>query len=331
MFRIPVRHLARLGLALALLALLPVSTSAQSRAVTLAVQPNADIPQLLLAIEKSMWKAEGLDVKVITFSTGRESLEALLGGQADFAVLTEYPATIAALRGQKFQILADMSRYMGLRVIASRKWMNLTSFKDLDGKKIGTTLGTNAEYTTHVMLQEGGAKAQIVNAAPADTVPALVRGDVQAAVMFPSLYAQAKKLLGPDYQEVRTKAYVGHTLLVATSTMIASRPAEVEAFLAALLKADKTIAADSKLGQATVIAALKGVMIPETLAEMWPEYEFRFELKPEVLDLMVKQGAWILDRGVIKAAPEAASAKTLRGYIAEQPLAKLSPEVVTIK
>ena len=331
MIRISIRRMLRLGFALALSSLMPFSASGQSRAVTLAVQPNADIPQLLLAIEKNMWKAEGLDVKVITFSTGRESLEALLGGQADFAVLTEYPATIAALRGQKFQILADMSRYMGLRAIASKKWMNLTSFKDLDGKKIGTTLGTNAEYTTYVMLQEGAAKGQIVNAAPADTVPALVRGDVQAAVMFPSLYALARKLLGPDYQEVRTKAYVGHTLLVATSTMVGTRPAEVASFLAALLKADKAVAEDPKLGQSTVITALKGVMTPETLAEMWPEYEFRFELKPEVLDLMVKQGTWILDRGVIKAAPEAASAKTLRGYIAEGPLAKLSPGVVTIK
>lgn len=331
MIVMPVRRLARLGLALALLVLLPLSASAQSRAVTLAVQPNADIPQLLLAMERSMWKDQGLDVKVITFSTGRESLEALLGGQADFAVLTEYPATIAALRGQKFQILADMSRYTGLRAIASKKWMNLTSFKDLDGKKVGTTLGTNAEYTTHVMLQEGGAKAQVVNAAPADTVPALVRGDVQAAVMFPSLYAQARRLLGSDYQEVRTKAYAGHTLLVATSAMVASRPADVEAFVKALLEADKAVAADPKLGQATVVAALKGVMTPETMAEMWPEYEYKFELKPDVLELMVKQGAWILERGVIKAAPEAASAKTLRGFIAEGTLSKLAPTAVTLK
>jgi NitT/TauT family transport system substrate-binding protein len=323
--------LARLGLALSLLVLLPFSAIAQSRAVTLAVQPNADIPQLLLAIERNLWKAQGLDVKVITFATGRESLEALLGGQADFAVLTEYPATIAALRGQKFQVLADMSRYAGLRAIASKKWMNLTSFKDLDGKKIATTLGTNAEYTTHVMLQEGGAKAQVVNAAPADTVPALVRGDVQAAVMFPSLYAQARKLLGGDYQEVRTKAYVGHTLLVGTSSVIAGRPAEVEAFVKALLEADKMVAGDPKLGQATVITALKGVMNPDTLAEMWPEYDYKFELKPEVLELMSKQGGWILERGFVKAPPETASSKALRGYIAEGTLAKLAPGAVTLR
>lgn len=326
-----IRLLARLAVALALLAALPFSAVAQSRAVTLAVQPNADIPQLLLAVERNLWKAQGLDVKVITFATGRESLEALLGGQADFAVLTEYPATIAALRAQKFQVLADMSRYAGLRAIGSKKWMNLASFKDLDGRKIATTLGTNAEYTTHVMLQEGGAKAQVVNATPADTVPALVRGDVQAAVMFPSLYAQARKLLGADYQEVRTKAYVGHTLLVGTSSVIATRPADVETFVKVLLEADRMVAADAKLGQATVITALKGVMNPETLAEMWPEYDYKFELRPEVLELMSKQGGWIIERGFVKVAPEMASSKALRAFIAEGFLAKLAPADVTLK
>ena len=316
---------------LAALALLPLAAAAQSaKPLTLAVQPSTDVPQILMAIDRKLWDAEKVEVKVVTFSTGREALEALLGGQADFAVLTEYPATIGILRGQKFSVLADMARYQGLRATASKKWMNLASLKDLNGKKVGTTLGTNVEYVTSVLLREGGAKAEVVNAAPADTVPALVRGDIQASVMFPNLYAQAKRLLGDDYQEIRTKSYTSHALLVGSSATLESRKTEVEGFLKALLAADKAVAADAAAAQGIVLAALKGVMTPEVLKELWVDYDYRLVLKDDLPALMSQEATWILERGAIKAPAEAASVKALRGAIADGFLSRLSPGAVSL-
>jgi ABC-type nitrate/sulfonate/bicarbonate transport system substrate-binding protein len=309
---------------------LPFAASAQTKPVTLAVQPSTDVPQILLAMERKLWDAEKVEVKVVTFSTGREALEALLGGQADFAVLTEYPAVIGILRGQKFSVLADMSRYQGLRATASKKWMTLSSLKDLDGKKVGTTLGTNVEFVTSVLLREGGAKAEVVNAAPADTVPALVRGDIQASVMFPNLYAQAKKLLGADYQEIRTKSYISHSLLVGATATLEGRKAETEAFLKGLLAADKAVAADPAAGQAVVLAALKGVMTPEVLKELWADYDCRLMLTDELPKLMSQEATWILERGAVKASADAASTKSLRGAISDGFLARLSPGAVSL-
>ena len=309
----------------AALALLPVAVSAQTKTVTLAVQPSTDVPQILLAMDRKLWDPEKVDVKVVTFSTGREALEALTGGQADFAVLTEYPATIGILRSQKFKVVADMSRYAGLRATASKKWMNLASLKDLDGKKVGTTLGTNVEFVTALLLHEGGAKAEVVNAAPADTVPALVRGDIQASVMFPNLYAQARKLLGADYQEIRTRSYVSHSLLVGATATLDGRKAETEAFLKGLLAADKAIAADPAAGQAVVLTALKGVMTPDVLKDLWADYEYRLVLNDDLPKLMAQEAAWIVERGAVKAPADAVTAKALRGAIADDFLARLSP------
>lgn len=322
--------MTRILLAALAIVLAPLAALAQGKPLTLAVQPSTDVPQILLAIDRKLWAAEKIDLKVVTFSTGREALEALLGGQADFAVLTEYPATIGILRGQKFAVLADMARYQGLRATASKKWMNLASLKDLDGKKVGTTLGTNVEFVTSVLLREGGAKAEVVNAAPADTVPALVRGDIQASVMFPNLYAQAKKLLGADYQEIRTKSYTSHALLVGATATLEGRKAEVEGFLKALLAADKAVAAEAAAAQGIVLAALKGVMTPEVLKELWADYDYRFVLKDDLPALMSQEATWILERGAVKAPAEAASAKALRGAIADGFLARLSPGAVSL-
>lgn len=302
----------------------------QPRPVTLAIQPTTDMPQLLLAIDRKMWAAEGLEVKVVTFSSGREALEALLGGQADFAALTDYPAAIATLRNQKFKILADMSRYAGQRVIASKKWMTLDSLKDLDKKKVGTTLGTNSEFITHFFLGLGGAKAEVVNADPADIVPALVRGDIQAAVMYPNLYGQARRLLGADYQEVRSKAYVSHILLVASSSMIETRKADVTAFMKGLVAADKAVAADRAAAEKAVLGALKGVVTPEALQSLWADCEQRVVLDDSLVALMAAEARWLLERGTIKAPAEAATEARMRGAIAEEFLASVSPGSVTL-
>lgn len=304
--------------------------TAQTKSVTLAIQPTTDMPQLLLAIDKKMWAAEGLEVKVVTFSSGREALEALLGGQADFAALTEYPATIAILRNQKFQILADMSRYAGQRVIASKKWMNLEAMKDLDKKKVGTTLGTNSEFITHFFLRQGNAKAEIVNTDPADTVPALVRGDIQAAVMFPNFYGQAKKLLGADYQEVRSKAYVSHVLLVGATSTLEARKAETTGFVKGLVAADKAVAADRAAAEKAVLSALKGVVTSEALQSLWADCDQRVMLDDSLVALMSEEARWLLERGTIKAPAEAATPGRLRGAIADGFLASISPEAVKL-
>ena len=196
--------------------------------------------------------------------------------------------------------------------------------------KVGTTLGTNVEFVTSVMLREGNAKAEVVNAAPADTVPALVRGDIQASVMFPNLYAQAKKLLGADYQEIRTKSYTSHSLLVGATATLDGRKAETESFLKGLLAADKAVAADPAAGQAVILAALKGVMTPDILKELWADYDYRFVLKDDLAALMSQEATWILERGAVKAPPEAASAKVLRGAIGDDYLARLSPGAVSL-
>lgn len=318
-----------LALAVALLAGHEVAAQ-PAKPITLAAQLSSDIPQLLLAMDKGLWREQGLDVKWIPTASGREAFEALVGGQADFIIMADLPATIAALRKQSFVILGDVSRYGGQRVIASRKHMKLDSLADLNGIKLGTTLGTSVEYLTSVLLKQGNATAQIVNIAPADTVPALVRGDISASVMFPSLYAQARKLLGPDYMEIIAKGYQSHILLAASPRMLKEHPAEVELFLKAILKGDEMTAKDPSAAKQAIIDASKGVMSREMLDAMWPDYEYRFELKNDLVRIMAEQGTWVAEKGMIKATPGQATRGAMRTFINGDPLGRLAPANVQI-
>jgi hypothetical protein len=107
-----------------------------------------------------------------------------------------------------------------------------------------------------------------------------------------------------------------------------SRKAETEGFLKGLLAADKIVAADPAAGQAVVLAALKGVMTPEVLKELWVDYDYRLTLTDALPKLMSQEATWILERGAVKASANAASVKALRGAISDGFLARLSPGAV---
>jgi NitT/TauT family transport system substrate-binding protein len=321
--------LKSLIVALALTAAALGTASAQSlKTVKFAWNSTPQTPQIDVALKQGLFKQVGLDVQIVSFPTGREGMEALIGGQVDFAYMAEFPIATAALRQQNLRVVADISRYKGQRVIASGKTMQLASASELAGKKVGTTLGTNVEYFAHRLLAKAGAKATIVNAGPDDLLPALTRGDIDAAVMFPTFFGAAKKTLGADYRELFSDEYVLHMVIVASGNVVQKDPAAIEAFVAALVKADAAFAADRADAEATVLANMKGVMPADALRDMWKDFEFTTVLAPDLVALIADQAAWIVERGMVKAdKPTAAS---LRGYFLDAPLKKASPASVTL-
>lgn len=303
--------------------------NAQSlQVVKFAWNPNPQTAQVDVAVKNGLFKEAGLDVQITAFPTGREALEALLGGQVDFAYMAEFPVATAALRQQKLKIVADLSRYQGQRIISSAKTLDLKSAKDLGGKKIGTTLGTNVEYFTHKLLAQNGLKATIVNAGPADLIPALARGDIDAAIPFPTFFGAAKRTLGADYREVVSDLYVLHMVIAASSTVVEKNPAMIDKFIGALVKADAALKADPSSAEQAVFTNMKGVMPLPALQDMWKEMEFKIKLDRDLLTLLADEAGWIVDRGMVKA--EKPSAASFREFILDAPLKKISPASVTL-
>jgi len=309
------------------LSLVGAAASAQQVSrVSVAWTPSADTPQIAQAIDKNLWREQGLDVQLVAFPTGREALEALIGGQVDFASMAEFPAVTAAMRQQKFGVLAVLSKYRGNRIIA--RDIELKSVRDLAGRKIATTLGTNSHFALDWELQTAGVSAEIINAAPPDNVPALVRGDVDAAFMFPAFYDQAQRALGPRYRELITPGYVTNMLLVGTAEIIEKRPAEVRKVLSALLKADALVAANPTETQETILRVVGRAANIDAIRSRWPDYKYELTLDGELLDLMVREGQWIRNRGLVRNVEP--SAQLFRAYVSDGPLKTLDASRVRL-
>ena len=308
------------------LSLVASSAFAQDR-VSIAWTPSADIPQIAQAIDKKLWAEQGLEVRIVPFPTGREALEALIGGQVDFASMAELPAVTAALRQQKFAVLARLSKYRANRIISNG--IDLKSARDLAGRKVALTVGTNSHFALDWELDAAGVKAEVVNVAPPDIVPALSRGDVEAAVMFPSFFDQAKRVLGDKYRELITPGYVTNMLLAGTADVIEKRPEQAKKVMAALLKADALVAQDPAGTQDTIARVVGKVINVDAVRAAWPDYEYKVALDKDLLTLMVREGQWIVKRGSVKNVE--ATVQLFRSYLNDSALKILAADRVQLQ
>lgn len=288
--------------------------------IVLGWTPDLQTTPIVVAMEKGFFKQAGLDVKSVNFVSGRDALEALLGGQLDLAFMAEFPPTIGALQKQAFRVVTTLSQYHGNRII-STSTVGFHTVKDLAGKRVGTTMGSNAGYFTELALKNTGVKATIVNVGPADIVPALARGDIDAGVPFPDFYPKAKELLGDKYREEISKDYIAYFVVSASLPLIDKRPGDLKKFLSALIKGDEYLHAHPAEAQQMVATEMKGVAkLPEVQAQ-WAEYVYAVGLDKGLLALMTDEGKWITARGLIKSAE--ADPALFRTYLDDAPIKTL--------
>ncbi len=286
-----------------------------------------DVPAIAEAEQKSLWTQQNLQVQIVNFATGRDSFEALIGGQLDFAIMAEFPAVVGAMRNAKFEIPAVLAEYHSFRLIA-RGTAPITSPQQLAGKKIAIPLGTNIHFITAEALKAKGVAAELVNVAPPDMLPALTRGDVDAISTFPGSYESAKRALGDKYQEIPLPGFASSYVLVASAKM-ASNPDLVRRVLAALSKGDDMALKDAADGQQTVAAYVGRAVGLDAIRAAWPDYDFHIRLDRATLDLMVREGSWLREQGYVKQGTP--SVELYRTFFMPGPLQGLDPAAVDLK
>ncbi|MCX5016106.1 NrtA/SsuA/CpmA family ABC transporter substrate-binding protein [Streptomyces sp. NBC_00555] len=296
-------------------------------AVTLAASDHLGGAPVHVAQEHALWAAEGIEVAVTTQPTGREALNAVLGGQARLGVVGDLPAVTAALGGRDLRIVADLSRFDDWRLL-TRTDRQITGFAALKGRKVGVPQGTNVEYALSRMLasaQLTAADVTVVNLAPNQVTPALARGDIDAGVTFPSFYDSARTTLGERYAELPFTGYTARTLLVAGPE--ASEQA-ITAVLRALLKAQREIAADPAAARRAVLAQSKGALQAGYVDAFQPRYGYGATLSAELLAELEQEAAWAK---AAQSLPGSADRTALLRHLHTAPLTAVDPAAVTVR
>jgi ABC-type nitrate/sulfonate/bicarbonate transport system substrate-binding protein len=304
-----------------------MSINAYSGQVTIGTAPNLQTLPIVVAQSQGYFADEGIQLESVKFTSGRRALEALIGGQLDVAFMAEYPVSIASLREQPFGTFTTLSRYTANRLI-SKGSIGFENVMDLEGKKIGTTKGSNTEFFTEALLATAGVSAEIINVSPPDIVPALARGDIDAGVMFPDFYPSAAKALGKDYREFRSDAYIAWFVLSATPDMLENRPDELAAMVRALIKAEDFINSNPEDAQKALADATEGLLSLDYIKAKFSEAEYEIGLANGLLDILETQAQWVVSKGMIETKP---SRELIKSYLATGPLEAVDPSRITLQ
>jgi NitT/TauT family transport system substrate-binding protein len=181
----------RFAITLAVLLLSSGFALAQSK-VTIAIGGASCLCYLPTMLAESLgeFKKAGVEVDVVQFKGGSESLKAVMGGSADVASGYFDHCVNLAAKGQHLQAFVVYDRYPGLALVVSPKHASeIKSVKDLANKKVGVSApGSSTDFFLKYLLSKNGVDPNSVGVIGvglgASAIAAMEQGQIDAAVML---------------------------------------------------------------------------------------------------------------------------------------------------
>ena len=171
-----------------------------------------------------------------------------------------------------------------------------TAARDIDVLRLVIKTPSKNNFT-EALIEKFEIDAEVINVSPADIVPALARGDIDAGIIFPDFYPAAEKALGADYREYRSDAYIAWFVLSATPEMLDKRPDELAAFVRALIKAEEFIKRSPDQAMKALAEATEGLLSIEIIKKKFAEAEYEIGLSNGLLDIVEVQAKWVVGKG----------------------------------
>ncbi|WP_374580269.1 ABC transporter substrate-binding protein [Pseudoduganella sp.] len=251
---------------------------------------------VVAAQQRGYFAAQGLQVQVLPFSSGKASLQAVVEGKADVATVADIPIVFAAMDGLPVKVLATLFRSGTDHGIVGRRDHGVVTPASLKGKRIGVTQGTSGHFTLDVFLnwqRMEGRDVTMVNYKPEELGQALQRGEVDAISGWEPFLGATRKQLGDAAVAFSgEQAYESIYNLVALRRYTTEHPAVIQRALQALHEASAycerqpqavhgMLPATARLERAEVLAA-------------WPSYHFGLELDQSLLLALEDRARWAI-------------------------------------
>ncbi|MDZ8187020.1 MAG: sulfonate ABC transporter substrate-binding protein [Nostoc sp. ChiSLP02] len=171
------------------------SNQAKASVVKFGYQKSIILLKSKGVLEKRL-QPQGISVEWIEFPAGPQLLEAMNVGSIDFGHTGESPPIFAQAAGASLTYIAGIAPSPAGQAILVPQDSALKSVTDLKGKKIGFQKGSSAHYMLLQVLEKYGLQYSDIKPiylAPADARAALVKGSLDAWVIWDPFYAAAEK------------------------------------------------------------------------------------------------------------------------------------------
>lgn len=293
-----------------------------------AISPSFSGYTIYVALEKGYFRKQGLEIELKSFSSGKATLDALMKGKVDLATSSETPFMRAVLNGGKIYVFGTMITGEKHLAVVGRKDKGISSPKDLKGKTIGVTMGSNGEYFLDtVLLLNGVSRDQVktVHVKPKQMFDALIKGEVDAIATWNPQMTKARRKLGDQAATFYAEGlYSPSFLIAAKQDYVKANPKIIQRVLQSLINASNFI--HENPDQSRIIVAKYLGMDKALLDELSATYHFKITLDQSLLLTLENQAKWAVENKLT----DQTKVPNYLDFIYFDSLTAIDPEGVTI-
>jgi len=297
--------------------------------LTMAYSPFESTALVWIAEDRHFFRRNGLNVTPRKYDTGAGALDGMLNGEADLVVGTaEFPLVGRAFQHAQIRTIGSIAKSDYIYLIG-RKDRGIKTVADLKGKRVGTTLGTIAEFFLGRFLTLHGMTMQdiiLVNVkTPAAWVDAVVNGDIDAIATAQPYANDAEQRLGANAVVWSAQSSQPlYTQVIAGSAWITTHPEIVSRFLTSLAAAEEY--AVRRPAEAKAIVRKRLHLDAAYMETVWSQNQFSLSLDQSQILVMEDEARWMIKNNPTgeKQMPN------FLDYIAEDTLKAIKPEAVNI-
>lgn len=314
------------------LALLGCGKEPEPETLIVAEAGQAAFGLLYIAEREGYFHDEGLRVNFQRHISGRDTLAAVLAGQADVGTPFDTPVVVKIQQGQPIRVLSTLAVGYGANAIIARRDRGIDQPSDLAGKRIAFVPETSSEYLLSLVLASAGVEPMAIERVamnPSEATEALIQGRVDAAAIWRPHSQQAEHALGRAAIQVFTSPlYLEAVTLTTREPVLHARAEALHRLLRALVRAEDLALSDPERALAQVTAFLAEYPAAD-VREAWSKLQPQVRLDNMLLASLRGELDWYAR---LQTPGKAATAPPdLRPYLATELLQAVRPQAVTLR
>ena len=297
--------------------------------VTIGISATSLLASLIhIADEKGMFLAEGVDVEIKGYATGKAALEALFEGDVDMATVADTPIVTNSFKRDDFSVVATIVDSALDHKVLARRDRNIATPGDLVGKRVATTIGTSAHFFLTTLLVRNGldiSDIEITNLKPGEMVGAITSGDVDAIATWEPNILKSQQLLGENgVVLLGLTRYEATFSLVTFNEFIENNSDLLVKVVTGLVKAEEFSSTNRE--ESIDIMASRLEVDRADIVSLWQDYRFRVSMSQTFLLTLDDVARWL----ILNNLTDKAEVPNFLDYVYVDALDEVKTEAVTI-
>lgn len=297
--------------------------------INVAYSPFESLTLFWVAENQNFFSQNGLNVTSHKYNTGSGALDGVLNGEAVIAVgTTEFPLVTRALNNQRISTIGSISSSEFIFLVG-RADHGIVNVSDLNGKRIGTTFGSIADFYLGRFLSLNGINIKDVTLVdlktPAEWVNVVVNGSIDAVATAQPYVNLAKDGLGDNavVWSIQSDQPL-YAQVISTDEWIVGHPELCRRFLKSLYQSEEFVVNHPMEAKAIVKNQMNFTDV--YVETVWSQNQFSLSLDQSLILAMEGEARWLISNNLTNATV----VPNFLNHIYEDGLKIVKPESVNI-